>query len=179
MIRMQTRTWNNLIIFVMLGMLVLFFVLNQKINTPQGVPAQLLIPHEMQLTRWQGAGVDLQRNSQGRFSQSQIPFQTQSSLQQTNQQTTQLSYTAINRLLAGWESAVISSVPLTPEQIEEISFIEAQPALPVVLTTVEYADTQLSREIAINVIRLPQYTLLQLNERYYVLLKPEDVYLIP
>ena len=65
------------------------------------------------------------------------------------------------------------------KQIEETSFIEAQPALPVVLTTVEYADTQLSREIAINVIRLPQYTLLQLNESYYVLLKPEDVYLIP
>lgn len=183
MIRMQTRTWNNLIIFVMLGMLVLFFVLNQKINTPQDVPAQLLIPHEMQLTRWQGAGIDLQRNTQGRFSQSQIAFQTQSSLQQTNQQTTQqplqLSDTAINRLLAAWESAVISSKPLTLEQIAEISFTEAQPALPVVLTTVEFADSQLRREIAINVIRLPQYTLLQLNERYYVLLKPEGVYLIP
>ena len=171
MIRMQTRTWNNLIIFVMLGMLVLFFVLNQKINTPQDVPAQLLIPHEMQLTRWQGAGIDLQRNTQGRFSQSQIAFQTQQPLQ--------LSDTAINRLLAAWESAVISSKPLTLEQIAEISFTEAQPALPVVLTTVEFADSQLRREIAINVIRLPQYTLLQLNERYYVLLKPEGVYLIP
>ncbi|MDG1122576.1 MAG: hypothetical protein P8J70_05125 [Glaciecola sp.] len=168
---MQTRTWNNLIIFVMLGMLVLFFVLNQKINTPQDVPAQLLIPHEMQLTRWQSAGIDLQRNTQGRFFQSQIAFQTQQPLQ--------LSDTAINRLLAAWESAVISSEPLTPEQIAEISFTEALPALPVVLTTVEYADSQLRREIAINVIRLPQYTFLQLNERYYVLLKPEGVYLIP
>ena len=69
MIRMQTRTWNNLIIFVMLGMLVLFFVLNQKINTPPDIPAQLLIPHEMQLTRWQSAGIDLQRNSQGGFTE--------------------------------------------------------------------------------------------------------------
>jgi hypothetical protein len=110
MIRMQTRTWNNLIIFVMLGMLMLFFVLNQKINTPQDIPAQLLIPHEMQLTRWQSAGIDLQRNSQGGFTE-------------TN-------------------------------------------------------SNQLS-ETAINVIRLPQQTLLQLNERYYVLLKPEGVYLIP
>ena len=66
---MQTRTWNNLIIFVMLGMLVLFFVLNQKINTPPDIPAQLLIPHEMQLTRWQSAGIDLQRNSQGGFTE--------------------------------------------------------------------------------------------------------------
>ena len=69
MIRMQTRTWNNLIIFVMLGMLVLFFVLNQKINTSPDIPAQLLIPHEMQLTRWQSAGIDLQRNSQGGFTE--------------------------------------------------------------------------------------------------------------
>jgi hypothetical protein len=69
MIRMQTRTWNNLIIFVMLGMLVLFFVLNQKINTPPDIPAQLLIPHEMQLARWQSAGIDLQRNSQGGFTE--------------------------------------------------------------------------------------------------------------
>ena len=69
MIRMQTWTWNNLIIFVMLGMLVLFFVLNQKINTPPDIPAQLLIPHEMQLTRWQSAGIDLQRNSQGGFTE--------------------------------------------------------------------------------------------------------------
>ena len=64
---MQTRTWNNLIIFMMLGMLVLFFVLNQKINSPEDTPAQLLIPHDMQLTRWQSAGIDLQRNGQGQF----------------------------------------------------------------------------------------------------------------
>lgn len=106
MIRMQTRTWNNLIIFVMLGMLVLFFVLNQKINTPPDIPAQLLIPHEMQLTRWQSAGIDLQRNSQGGF---------------TETNSNQISETAINRLLAAWESAVISSEPLSSEQIVEVS----------------------------------------------------------
>jgi hypothetical protein len=49
--------------------------------------------------------------------------------------------------------------------------------LPVVITTVDYVNE--TREIAINVIRLPQQTLLKLNERYYVLLKPEGVYLIP
>jgi|SaaInlStandDraft_1057018.scaffolds.fasta_scaffold17073_2 hypothetical protein len=162
MIRMQTRTWNNLIIFVMLGMLVLFFVLNQKINTPPDIPAQLLIPHEMQLTRWQSAGIDLQRNSQGGF---------------TETNSNQISETAINRLLAAWESAVISSEPLSSEQIVEMSFTEAHPPLPVVITTVDYVNE--TREIAINVIRLPQQTLLKLNERYYVLLKPEGVYLIP
>ncbi len=162
MIRMQTRTWNNLIIFVMLGKLVLFFVLNQKINTPPDIPAQLLIPHEMQLTRWQSAGIDLQRNSQGGFTE-------------TNSK--QISETAINRLLAAWESAVISSEPLSSEQIVEISFTEAYSPLPVVITTVDYVNE--TREIAINVIRLPQQTLLKLNERYYVLLKPEGVYLIP
>lgn len=162
MIRMQTRTWNNLIIFVMLGKLVLFFVLNQKINTPPDIPAQLLIPHEMQLTRWQSAGIDLQRNSQGGFTE-------------TNSK--QISETAINRLLAAWESAVISSEPLSSEQIVEISFTEAYSPLPVVITTVDYVNE--TRVIAINVIRLPQQTLLKLNERYYVLLKPEGVYLIP
>lgn len=141
MIRMQTRTWNNLIIFVMLGMLVLFFVLNQKINTSPDIPAQLLIPHEMQLTRWQSAGIDLQRNSQGGF---------------TETNSNQISETAINRLLAAWESAVISSEPLSSEQIVEMSFTEAHPPLPVVITAVDYVNE--TREIAINVIRLPQQT---------------------
>jgi hypothetical protein len=174
MIRMQARTWNNLVIFVMLGMLVLFFVLNQKINTPQDMPAQLLIPHEMQLTRWQAPGIDLQRNSQGRFT----PERAQLQQSQTQiQSPIQLSDTAINRLLAAWESAVISSEPLTSEQVVDMSFTEAHPSLPVVITTV--ADGNETREIALNVIRLPQQTLLKMNERYYILLKPQGVYLIP
>lgn len=163
MIRMQTRTWNNLIIFMMLGMLVLFFVLNQKINSPEDTPAQLLIPHDMQLTRWQSAGIDLQRNGQGQF------LSTNSGL----------SASAINRLLGAWESAVISSIALTDEQLSELDINQANSQVQVLLTTVEYADTRLARDIPIQVIRLPKQTVLQLNQNYYLLLKPDGMNMLP
>lgn len=162
MIRMQTRTWNNLIIFLMLGMLTLFFVMNQKINTPRDVEAQLLFPHDMRITQWQFEDIVLQRQSNGQFTQTQG---------------TQLATAQINQLIAGWETAVIGSEPftLTPSDESPIIYLTNE---PVIMTSTDQIEAN-ARTIYIRLARYSDQDFVQLNERFYLLVKPQSPLLLP
>ena len=160
---MQTRTWNNLIIFVMLGMLMLFFVLNQHINKPDS-EAQLLIPTGMTLVRFVAGDIDLQRNSQGLF------VQTGSK---------RLDKSSTDQLISAWERTVIVSDPVL---LTDTQLSQSMHRLPVILTTYEFAasgEQIQSRKMQMTLITLPEQHVLQINARYYTILQPEASRLNP